>query len=35
MDISDYSKGTSSKELRERVERARNIQRKRFKNMKI
>lgn len=33
MDISDYSKGTSSKELRERVERARNIQRKRFKNI--
>jgi magnesium chelatase family protein len=33
MKLSDYSKGTSSRELREKVEYARNIQRERYKNM--
>lgn len=33
MKLSDYSKGTSSKELREKVEYARNIQRQRYKNI--
>ena len=34
MDISNASKGASSKELRERVERARSIQNKRFENIR-
>jgi len=33
MKLSDYSKGTSSSELREKVEYARNIQRERYKNI--
>lgn len=34
MDLSNYAKGVSSKELRELVERAREIQTERFKNIK-